>query len=158
MSKDKELQFLQSVSETFDSIFKKYAFEFQNESIWNNRGRYHAARAVKGDIELIFYLAELPQYCNFSLEISVSGKSAEKVIRRTFRNINIGAIAGRIDPNYHQPHMEIRTKQDLKEALETEKECLLKYCEDILLGDVSIWLNVVNSYVEEFRKSGLKVE
>jgi hypothetical protein len=158
MSKDKELQFLRSVREIFDSVFNEYGFEFQNESIWKSRGRYYAARALKGDIELIFYLAVLPEFCNFSLEISVSGKSAEKAISTTFRSMNIGAIASRIDPNYRQPHIEIRTKQDLKEGLEIEKECLLRYCKGILSGDASTWLNVVSAYVEEFRRSGLRVD
>ena len=158
MSKDHELDFLQLVSETFDSVFKKYAFRFQKESIWSSRGRYHTTSAVKGDIELVFYLAEISEFCHLSIQIRVSGKSAEKVTSKTFRNISIGEIARRIDPKYSHRDNEIRTKQDLKEALEAGKECLLRYCEGILLGDVSSWLNVVNAYIEEIRKAGLKVE
>ncbi len=160
MPNDIDLQFLQSIKEIFDPVFKDYGFELQGESVWNGHGEYLVI-ATHGDITLDFYLTVIPlssvRYC--SLGIKLSGKLAKKATaNKHYHSVDVMVIAKVLDPDFQHPSMEIRTGQELKEILQKEKECLLKYCKDILSGDVSKWQKVVKYLEEELKKSGIKIE
>ena len=162
MSKATDLQFRESIKEIFGSVFKDYSFELQGESLWDGHGEYFVT-ATHGDIALNFYLSVTPlsPVCYCTLAIMLTGKLAEKATsnkRKSHTGVDVMVIAERLDPDYKRPPGRIQTNQDLKEILEKEKECLLTYCQSILLGDVSIILKVVEELDEQARKSGIKIE
>ena len=144
MPKEKDVQFLPLIKETFSQVFEDYAFDLQNEAVWDGHGEY-SVTAINGDIALIFYLSVLPQVYYCSLGIRVSGDLAKKATSNGKpRSIDVMVIANALDLDYKHPPMQIQTNEDLKRILEKEKECLLKYCQDILSGDVSNWSKVVS--------------
>ena len=157
MSKDQDLQFVQSVKEVFDSVFKEYGFEFQNDAIWNGKGEY-TVKASKTDLELIYYLGLTPTFYLFSLGINLLGQLAEKAtLNKHYHSIGVTAIAKCLDKDYKYSPSRIQTKEELIEALKKEKVDLLKYCQGVLSGDVSTWSEVVNCLEEQRKRSGYKI-
>ena len=77
----------------------------------------------------------------FSLEIELSGELGKQAASDpTYRHLGVSAIAKCLDPNYDRPVRKAtnyRAEEDLREIAEGHKEDLLKYCGDILSGDVS---------------------
>ena len=157
MPKDNDIQFVQSIKQVFDPLFEDYGFELQNEAVWDGRGEY-TVRASKADMALIFYLGLTPSSYLCSLGINLSGQLAEKATpNKHYRNIGVTAIATSLDGDYKYSPKYIQTKEELIEALQKEKEDLLKYCKLVLSGDVSIWSEVVNRLEDQRKKSSIKI-
>jgi len=130
-------QFFLTINEIFDSVIRDYGFEIYEE---NER----LVIAKKDGCELIFRL-EAALYC--SLGIKLSGELAQKATSDPYyryRELGVSAIAKCLDPSYKRPFKRTETEEDLKDVLERHKEELLKYCRNILLGDVSSWQRVVD--------------
>ena len=145
MPKEKDIPFLSIIKETFGSVFEDYGFELQDEAIWTGMGEY-IITARKADIELNFYLglSQLFYYC--SVGIRLSGKLGKKATSDPkYRNMGVSTIAQNLDPEYEPSRKGQQTSEEVKREFENRKEDLLKYCRDILSGDVSIWSSVVKS-------------
>jgi len=155
MIENPDVQFLHSIREVFGSVFNDYEFELQNEAVWDGHGEY-TVTASKGEIELKFYLGLARPIYLCDLWVKLSGTLAYKATPDKHRhNICVASIASYLDSDYKRPRQEIKNEKDLASELEREKEDLLKYCKDILLGDVAVWSDVVNYLAKESRKSGL---
>jgi len=143
MPKEKDVPFLPIIKETFGSIFEEYGFELQDEVVWTGMGEY-IITARKADIELNFYLgmSRLFYYC--SVGISLSGKLGRRATFDTkLRELSVSLIAECLDPEYKRSRKSPQTSEEVKQQFENRKEDLLKYCKDILSGDVSIWPTVI---------------
>lgn len=130
-------QFFLTIQEIYESVFRDYGFEIHEE-------KDNLVIATKPDCELIFRL-ERALYC--SLGIKLSGQLAQKATSDPYyryRELGVSAIAKCLDPYYKRPFKRTETEEDLKDVLEGHKEELLKYCKNILLGDVSSWQQVVD--------------
>lgn len=133
-----EHQFFSLIIDVFDTVIRKYGLEIHEES-------KNLVVATKGSIELIFRLEPTYLAYYFSLEIRLVGELGERATSNSlYRHLGVAAIARCLDPNYDRPVKEIQTEQNLREIAEGHREELLKYCENILLGDVSSWQTVVN--------------
>ena len=55
--------------------------------------------------------------------------------------------------SYKQRRKAAQTKEEVRAMFEAEKQDLLKYCSDILSGDVSAWSKIADSLSEEWEKS-----
>jgi hypothetical protein len=149
MPREKDIPFLAIINETFGSVFEDYGFELQGEAIWTGMGEY-IITAKKGDIELNFYLgmSQLFYYCDVGIKLS--GELGERAITDPkFRNIGVSVIAECLDPEYKLSRKNPQTSEEVKQDFENRKEDLLKYCKDILSGDVSIWPTVVDCLKEK---------
>lgn len=150
MAKDPNLRFVESIKKVFDPVFSEYDLELQEEVVWNGAGE-DTVRASKKDITLVYYLGHMPQFYLCSMGISLSGQLAEKATSiRHYHNMGVTGIAHYLDQDFHFTGINVYTNEDLIHALEQEKEALLKYCKDILAGDVSSWQKVVKRS-EEYR-------
>ncbi len=152
MPKDPNIDFLPIVKEVFSSVFSDYGFVLMDEVNWDGHGE-NTITASKGDIEINFYLgtSRLFYYC--SAGIKLSGKIGEKATSHVkYRSMGISAIAKGIDPNYKSNNRAAQTAEEVKNAFEAEKDDMIKYCKDILLGDVSSWTPVANQLAEEWEK------
>ena len=148
MPREKDIPFLTIIQETFGSVFEDYGFELQGEAIWTGMGEY-IITAKKGDIALNFYLgmSQLFYYCSVGIELS--GDVGERAtIDPEFRDIGISVIAECLDPEYKISRKNPQTSEEVKQDFKNRKEDLLKYCKDILSGDVSIWPTVVKCLKE----------
>lgn len=133
-----EHQFFLIIKKIFDPVIQSYGFEIVKKN--NN-----LIVAAKGDIELIFRLESAPMSYYFSLEIKLTGELGKKATPdSSYRHLGVAAIAQCLDEDYDRPVKEARNEEDLIEVAEGHKEELVKYCENILLGDVSSWQDVVD--------------
>lgn len=142
MPRENNIPFLPLIKEIFDPVFKDYGFELQNEARWN--GQEYVITAQKGDIALNFYLgmSQLFYYCEASFKLS--GELGERATADPkYRSLGVSVIAKCLDPGYKPLRKMPQTKDEVKQAFEKEKEDLLKYCNRILSGDVSVWTTVV---------------
>lgn len=138
MPKEQNIRFLHLVVEVFDAVIRDHGFEIYEES----EGLVIARR---GDIELVFRLESTRLFYYFSLEINLNGKLGEKAtLDPAYRHLGVTAIAKCMDPNYKISLKAAQTENELKEMMEIQKEELLNFCKDILLGDVSMWLGIVD--------------
>ncbi len=143
MPKEKVILFLPIIKETFGSVFEEYGFELQDKAVWTGMGEY-IITARKTDIELNFYLgvSQLFYYC--SVGIRLSGKLGRRATTdQKLRELGVSVIAECLDPEYKRSRKSPQTSEEVRHQFESRKEDLLKYCKDILLGDVSIWPRVV---------------
>lgn len=143
MPKENDIPFLEIIKETFSSIFEEYGFELQDEVVWTGMGEY-IITARKEDIELNFYLgvSQLFYYC--SVGIRLSGKLGKRATANPkYRKMGISTIAKCLDPEYKPSRKSSQTSEEVKQQFENRKDDLLKYCKNILSGDVSIWPTVV---------------
>ena len=149
MHREQDIPFPTIIQETFGSMFEEYGFELQGEAKWSGMGEY-IITAKKNDIELNFYLglSQLFYYC--SVGIRLSGEVGERATTDPkFRNMGISVIAECLDPDYKPSKKSPQTSEEVKQAFEKCKEDLLKYCKDILSGDVTIWATVVKCLKEK---------
>jgi hypothetical protein len=146
------------IKEGFDSVFRDYGFELQGDLVLSGGGE-NIITASKGGIDLLFYLGASPlfYYCNISIKLS--GDIAEKATSNLgYRHLSVSSVARCLDPNYKRPSKGAQTKEEVIGLFEIEKEDLLKYCKDILLGDVSFWSSIVACMIEENEKAKNKVQ
>ena len=144
MPKEKDIPFYSIIKETFGSVFEEYGFELQSEAIWTGMGEY-IITAKKGDIELNFYLGLSPLFYLCSVGIRLSGELGERATTDPkARNLGVSTIAECLDPEYKSSRKSPQTSEEVRQTFENRKEDLLKYCKDILSGDVSVWSTVVN--------------
>ena len=156
MFKNPDIQFVESIKKVFEPVFKEYGFELQEEAQWNGAGE-DTVRASKKDITLVYYFGHTPQFYLCSMGISLSGELAERATSiRHYHNMGVTGIAHYLDKDFHFTGINVYTDEDLVNALEQEKEVLLKYCKEILSGNVSIWQEVVKRS-EEYRTGSGKV-
>jgi hypothetical protein len=133
------------VDEIFNPAIKEYGYVFNEEE-------KNLIVAKKGDCKVIVRL-EHGLYC--SLEIHLSGELGERATEDPYyRDLGVAAIAICLDPSSRRFFKKTKTVDDLREVLEIQKNELLKYCSEILAGDVSIWSQVVNCIKEKSKKSG----
>ena len=149
MPREKDIPFLTIIQETFGSLFEDYGFELQGEATWTGMGE-HIITAKKDDIELKFYLgmSQLFYYCDVGIKLSSElGEGATSDPK--FRNLGVSVIAKCLDSDYKPSRKSPQTSEEVKQAFENRKDDLLKYCKDILSGDVSIWPTVVDCLKKE---------
>ena len=152
MPKDPNIDFLSIVKEVFSSVFSDYGFALTDKADWDGRGE-STITASKGDIDINFYVgvSQLFYYC--SAGIKLSGETGEKATPHVkSRSLGISAIAKGIDPTYKSNNRAAQTAEEVKKAFEAERDDMIKYCKDILLGDVSSWTSVANQLAEEWEK------
>ena len=150
MFKNSEIQFLESIKKVFEPVFHEYGFELQDEVVWNGAGE-DQVRARKDDITLVYFLGHTRQFYLCSLSIFLSGQLAEKTTPfRHYHHMAVTSIAHYLDKDFQFTGIQVYTNEDLIRALEQEKEVLLKYCREILSGDLSIWPEVIKRS-EEYR-------
>jgi hypothetical protein len=131
-------QFSRLINEVFSSVIDRHGFKLRSE-------KEYLLIARKGDIELLFRLEIGYQSHYFSLEIRLSGELGERATSDSrYRHLGVSAIAKCFEPNYQESDKGAETEEMLREMMELQKEELLKYCEDILAGDVSSWSKVVD--------------
>ena len=143
MPKEKDIPYLEIIKETFGPVFEDFGFELQKEVVWTGMGEY-IITARKTDIEMNFYLgvSQLFYYC--SVGIRLSGKLGKRATGDPkFRNLGVSTIAKYLDPGNNPSRKNPQTSEEVKKQFESRKEELLKYCNGILLGDVSVWSTVV---------------
>ncbi len=156
MFKNPDIQFVESIKKVFDSVFKEYGFELQEELQWNGAGE-DTIKASKKDITLVYYFGHTPEFYLCSIGISLSGELAERATSiRHYHNMTVTGIAKFLDKDFNPVRVNVYNNEDLVKALEQGKEVLLKYCKDILSGDVSSWTEVVKRS-EEYRTDSGKV-
>jgi len=139
MPKDPNVSFSKLVDDVFNSVIHDYHLNCREE---NTR----LLIASKEELELVFRLEAIPLFYYFSLELKLSGNLAEQATSDTYyrgRGLGVSAIAQCLDINYKPSIKGAQTESELRELLETGRDELLKYCKDILLGDVSSWQVVV---------------
>ena len=149
MPREQDIPFLAIIKETFGSVFEEYDFQLKDEVIWTGMGEYILI-AKKEDIELNFYfgVSQLFYYCSVGIRLSGNfGKRATTDPK--FRNMGVSVIAKCLDPGYKPSGKSPQTSEEVKQAFENRKEDLLKYCKNILSGDVSIWATVVKCLKEK---------
>ena len=152
MPKDPNIDFLPIVKEVFSSVLSDFGFTLRNEASWDGRGE-NTITASKDDIDINFYIgtSQLFYYC--SAGIKLLGETGEKATPHVkSRSLGISAIAKGIDPNYKSNNRAAQTAEEVKKAFEAERDDMIKYCKDILLGDVSSWTSVANQLAEEWEK------
>jgi hypothetical protein len=143
MPKENDIPFLEIVKETFGSVFDDYDFELQGDATWTGMGEY-IITARKDDIELNFYLGVSQPFYYCSLGIRLSGKLGKRATSdQKYRNIGVSTIAQCLDAEYKPSRKSPQTSVEVKQNFENIKEDLLKYCQDILTGDVSIWPTII---------------
>jgi hypothetical protein len=151
MSTETKTHFLNLVHQVFDPVFDKYGFTIEDEAKWLEPET--AIFAQKGDIKLGFRLGVINHVYYFSLEIHLSGALGEKATSDPeARGLGVAAIARCLDPNYKINLKDSRSEDELREKMESDRGELVKYCEDILLGDVSNWQKVVDCLNDKSRK------
>ena len=152
MSKEANIDFLPIIKEVFDPVFKQFGFVLDNEMEWDGRGE-DSITASKDDMTLFFYVGITQFFYYCSVGIRLSGELAEKATSREgYRHLGVTAIAKGLDPSYTQREEAAQTREEVRAAFEAEKQDLLKYCSDILSGDVSSWSRVVDPMAEEWEK------
>jgi hypothetical protein len=156
MFKNPDIQFVESIKKVFEPVFKEYGFELQEEVVWNGAGE-DEVRARKNDITLVYFLGHTRRSYLCSLSIFLSGQLAERTTPiRHYHHMAVTAIAHYLDKDFQFSGIDVYTNEDLIRALEQEKEVLLKYCKEILSGDLSIWPEIVERS-EEYRTGSGKV-
>ena len=136
-------QFIAMVHEVFGPTMQQLGFEFDEE---NNK----LLHARKGEIQLIFRLESGYQYRLFSLEIKLLGELGERATSwPDYRHFGATAIAKLSNPNYKTSPKITGTEDEVRESMERQKAALLKYCKDILDGDITRWPTIVDSAMKE---------
>ena len=152
MPKEANIDFLSIIKDVFEPVLQNFGFVINNELECNGAGEY-STTALKDGIALVFYVgvSQLFYYC--SVSIKLSGEIAEKATSHLrYRSLGVAAIAKGRDPDHKQPRKAAQTKEEVKAMFEAEKEDLLKYCSDILSGDVSSWSRIADPLAEEWEK------
>jgi hypothetical protein len=150
MFKNPDIRFLESVKKVFEPVFQEYGFELGENVVWNGAGE-DEVRAGKNDITLVYFLGHTSRFYLCSSSIFLSGQLAENITPfRYYRHMAVTQIAHYLDKDFHFTGIDVYGNEDLVRALEQEKEILLKYCRDILSGDLSIWPEVIKRS-EEYR-------
>lgn len=139
------------INEVFISIIGGPEFEIRQES-------ESLFIAKKGDLELLFRLEVGYQSHHFSLEIRLSGELGERATSDShYRHLGVTAITKCYDQNYEAAPEGADTDKKLKELMEIQKRELLKYCADILAGDVSSWSGLVECLRKKRDQSKYKI-
>jgi len=144
MPKENDIPFYSIINETFSSVFEEYGFELeQDEAVWTGAGEY-IITAQKGDIALNFYLglSQLFYYCSIGIKLSGElGKRATPDAK--YRNLGVSTIAECLDPEYKLSRKSPQTSDEVTQKFEDPRKDLLKYCKNILSGDMSSWSALV---------------
>lgn len=149
MPKESNIDFLPIIIDVFESVFNDYSFQLLDNITWNGQGE-NILTALKKEIELNFYVGTSPLFYYCSVGIKLTEETAKKMsLNSKNYNIGVSAIAKELDPSYKQSRKGAQTVEEVRNLFEAEKKDLLKYCEDILLGDVSSLIRVVNQMSKE---------
>lgn len=138
MPKDRNIAFSKLVKDVFGLVIQDYDFKYRDDN-------EQLIVAGKGEIEIIFRLEEIPLFYYFSLEIRLSGDTAKQATSdKRYRTLGVSTVTECLDPQYKSPLRGSQTESELRELMETSRDELLKYCSEILGGDVSSWQKVVD--------------
>ncbi len=151
MPKDPNIDFVSIIKEVFSSVFNDYGFVLNDKASWDGRGE-NTIKASKGDVDINFYIgvSQLFYYC--SAGIKLSGETGEKATPHVkYRSMGISAIAKGMDSNYKSSNRAAQTAEEVKKAFEAERDDMVRYCKNILLGDVSSWTPVAHQLAEEWK-------
>jgi hypothetical protein len=147
-----KIDFAAIVKDVFDPVFKEYGFEPKNEAVWDGRGE-DVFTASKQDMELNFYLSTLPGAYSCSVGLRLLGELAKKATPYSnYRDMDVTVLAERLNPGFKRTDKDAQTNEEVKALLEEKREVLLKYCSDILKGDVSSWTGVAAQMKKNRRK------
>lgn len=136
-------QFIKLIYEVFNNTIQGLGFKFQEE---NKKLLY----ARKGDVQLIFRLETGYKFRLFSLEIRLLGELGERATSKPYyRNLAVSTIAKFTDPDYKISSEITSTEDELRKVMETQKHSLLKYCNEMLHGDITRWPRIVDLIIEE---------
>lgn len=138
-----ERQFINLVREVYGSTMGELGFEFDEEDL-------QVLYARKGDIQLVFRLETGFKFRLFRLEIMLLGELGERATPRVdHRSLDVSTIAEFSDLGYEFVSRIPATESEFVEEMNIQKAELLKYCQDILDGDVTRWSQIVDSVIEE---------
>ena len=152
MPKETNIDFVSIIRDIFDPVFQTYGLKLQNETTWNGQGE-NLLTASKEGLELIFYLANSPLFYYGTVAIHVVGELAKRATPHSkYHSLDISTIAEELDAQFRPSLKGAQTHTEVSELFEVQKENLLKYCSDILSGDVSSWTRVA----EQLRKNRRK--
>ena len=144
MPKETNIDFLSIIREVFDPIFKEFGLIINDQTPWDGRDKYSVS-ASNDSIDLIFYLGASQLYYHCSLQIKLTGEMANKATKHVnHRQLGVATIACNLDPKYEKSPKGAQTVEEVKAMLEANKDDLLKYCSDILSGDVSSWSRIAD--------------
>jgi hypothetical protein len=143
------IDFAAIVKEVFEPVFKEYGFKPKNEAVWDGRGE-DVFTAAKQNMELNFYLSWFMGAYSCSVGLRLLGELAEKATPYSdWRDMDVTVLAERLNPSFKRTSKDAQTHEEVKALLEEKREVLLKYCSDILKGDVSSWTAVAAQMAEE---------
>jgi hypothetical protein len=149
MPKETNIDFVSIIREVFDPVFQRFGLALQSEMTWNGQGE-NLLTASKDGLDVIFYLANSPLFYYGTVAIRVGGELAKKATPHSkYHSLDISTIAEELDPQFKPSLKGAQTNEEVRELFEVQKENLLKYCSDILSGDVSSWPQVA----EQTRKN-----
>ena len=153
MPREANIDLLSVINDVFEPVFQKFGFVINTELDRSTSGEYSTTASKEG-ITLGFYVGLSPLFYYCSVSISLSGEIAERATSRSkYQSLGVAAIAKAIDPSYKQRRKAAQTKEEVRASFEAEREDLLKYCSDILAGDVSAWSKIADSLAVEWEKS-----
>ena len=156
LRKEPDLKLFLAVQEIFAPVFEEYGFELLPEE--KQISYQTSVVAKKEDIELVFRLESTYMFYLCSIGIKLTGELGKKVSSDPrYRELGASVIAERLNPGYESPVKEILTKSHLYRTLESDKAELLKYCKEILLGDITPWQAALKSILDENKRSGFKL-
>jgi hypothetical protein len=135
MPKEQNIDFLSIIKEVFDPVFKEFGLLINNELAWDGRGESSVMVSNK-DVDLIFYVGISPLFYYCSVSIRPTKEKGDP------QGLDVAAIAKAKEPTYKRRPMGAQTREEAKKMFEIEKEDLLKYCRDFLVGDLSSWSKI----------------
>jgi hypothetical protein len=149
MLKDTDIDFLSIIRDVFSPALIEYGFSLKDGMNWDGQGE-DTVSVVKDQIEITFYVGHSKLFYYCSAGIKLSGALGEKASSNpSYRAMGISALAKGIDPDYKSNSRAAQSAEEVKQAFEAERDDMVKYCKDILLGDVSSWTPIANKMAEE---------
>jgi hypothetical protein len=152
MPKEMNIEFAAIIREVFDPVFQTYGFRLQDEATWDGQGE-NSLTASKDGMELNFYLGTSPLFYYCSVIIHLVGEVAEKATPYSkYRRLDVSTIAEALDPTFKPSLKGAQTNEEVRALFELQRENLLKYCSDILSGNLSSWTRVAEQMRKKRRK------
>jgi hypothetical protein len=152
MPKETNIDFVSIIRDVFDPVFQTYDLKLQDETTWNGQGE-NLLTAAKDGLEVIFYLANAPLFYYGTVALHVVGDLAKRATPHSkYHSLDIATIAEELGPQFKPSMTGAQTNEEVRALFEVQKEILLKYCSDILAGEVSSWTRVSERLRKNRRK------
>ncbi len=150
MPKETDIDFLSIIKDVFSPVLTEYGFSLKDGMTWDGQGE-DSVSAIKDQVEITFYVGHSRLFYYCSAGIKLSGALGEKASSNPdYRAMGVSAIAKGIDPNYKSSNRAAQSAEEVRRAFEAERDDMLKYCKEILLGNVSFWTPIANKMAEEW--------